>query len=75
MVHKIERDLYGTLLFGILKNKNISDLNDLKSYEISRVNHSFQKNPRLQKSYEIWIELADSISYQIKKKNKNFYLV
>jgi len=51
--------LYGALLFGIQKDKNISDLNDLKSYEISRVNYSFQKNQNLEKSYEIWKKLID----------------
>ena len=29
---------------------------------------AFKKNPRIQKSYEILIELVDNISYQIKKK-------
>ena len=60
MVPKIEEmSLYGALLFGIQKEKNISDLNDLKSYEISRDSYGFQKNPSLQKSYEIWRELVD----------------
>ena len=70
MVPKIEEmSLYGALLFGIQKDKNISDLNDLKSYEISRVNYSFQKNPSLQKSYETWKELVDKyfLSNQEKK--------
>ena len=70
MVPKIEEmSLYGALLFGIQKDKNISDLNDLKSYEISRVNYNFQKNPSLQKSYEIWKELVDKyfLSNQEKK--------
>ena len=60
MVPKIEEmSLYGALLFGIQKEKNISHLNDLKSYEISRDTYGFQKNPSLQKSYEIWRELVD----------------
>jgi len=70
MVPKIEEmSLYGALLFGIQKDKNISDLNDLKSYEISRVNYGFQKNPSLQKSYETWKELVDKyfLSNQEKK--------
>ena len=70
MVPKIEEmSLYGALLFGIQKEKNISDLNDLKSYEISRVTYGFQKNPNLQKSYEIWKKLVDKyfLSNQEKK--------
>ena len=70
MVPKIEEmSLYGALLFGIQKDKNILDLNDLKSYEISRVNYSFQKNSSLQKSYEIWKKLVDKyfLSNQEKK--------
>jgi glycerol kinase len=70
MVPKIEEmSLYGALLFGIQNDKNISDLNDLKSYEISRDNYSYQKNPSLQKSYEIWKELVDKyfLSNQEKK--------
>jgi len=60
MVPKIEEmSLYGALLFGIQKEKNISHLNDLKSYEISRDTYVFQKNPSLQKSYEIWKKLVD----------------
>ena len=60
MVPKIEEmSLYGALLFGIQKEKNISDLNDLKIYEISRDTYSFQENQNLQKSYEIWKKLVD----------------
>jgi glycerol kinase len=70
MVPKIEEmSLYGALLFGIQKEKNISDLNDLKIYEIKRETYSFQKNPNLQKSYELWKGLIDKhfLSYQEKK--------
>ena len=70
MVPKIEEmSLYGALLFGIQKEKNISDLNDLKIYEIKRETYSFQKNPSLQKSYELWKGLIEKHFLSNQEKN------
>ena len=54
-----EMSSYGVLLFGIQKEKKISDLKDLKKYAVNQTTIPFQENPNLQQSYKTWKEMID----------------
>jgi glycerol kinase len=64
-----EMSSYGALLFGIQKEKKISDLKDLNKYAVNQTTIPFQENPNLQQSYRTWKEMIDKffLSNQDKK--------
>ena len=64
-----EMSSYGVLLFGIQREKKISDLKDLKKYAVNQTTIPFQENPNLQQSYRTWKEMIDKyfLSNQEKK--------
>ena len=64
-----EMSLYGALLFGIQKQKNISELSDLNKFSVKRKTIKYQENQGIQKSYEYWKKLIDKYFKSNQEKN------
>ena len=54
-----DMSLYGALLFGIQKQKQISNLQELNIFAVEQISLKYHDNPNLSKSYRNWKKLID----------------
>ena len=54
-----DMSLYGALLFGIQKQKQISNLQELNIFAVEQISLKYHDNPNLSKSYQNWKRLID----------------
>ena len=54
-----DMSLYGALLFGIQKQKQISNLQELNIFAVEQITLKYQDNPSLSRSYQNWKNLID----------------
>ena len=54
-----DMSLYGALLFGIQKQKQISNLQELNIFAVEKITLQYQDNPSLSRSYQNWKNLID----------------
>ena len=54
-----DMSLYGALLFGIQKQKQISNLQELNIFAVEQITLQYQDNPSLSRSYQNWKNLID----------------
>ena len=54
-----DMSLYGALLFGIQKQKQISNLQELNIFAVEQITLQYQDNPSLCRSYQNWKNLID----------------
>ena len=54
-----DMSLYGALLFGIQKEKNLSDLKTLHSFAVKQNTISYKDNNKLSLSYQNWKNLIN----------------
>lgn len=54
-----DMSLYGALLFGIQKQKKISNLQELNIFAVEQITLQYQDNPSLSRSYQNWKNLID----------------
>ena len=52
-----DMSLYGALLFGIQKQKQISNLQELNIFAVEQITLQYQDNPSLSRSYQNWKNL------------------
>ena len=54
-----DMSLYGALLFGIQKQKKISNLQELNIFAVEQITLQYLDNPNLSGSYQNWKKLID----------------
>jgi len=54
-----DMSLYGALLFGIQKQKKISNLQELNIFAVEQITLQYLDNPSLSRSYQNWKKLID----------------
>ena len=54
-----DMSLYGALLFGIQKQKQISNLQELNIFAVEQITLQYQDNPSLSRSYQNWKNLIN----------------